>query len=146
MSSQRDSVLWGVLIRSISIGYNTLVQYGKRVKSLKEFSECEEPLPEVRSRPKNSKGRNLLNRLKAYPTSVFAFAFEKGIPFTNNLAEQGIRCIKIKLKVAMCFHTFEGLKVYARSKGVIKTFIKKGINVFQNLLKINLNQKIDLAT
>jgi len=46
----------------------------------------------------------------------------------------------------MCFRTFEGLKVYARIKGVIKTFIKKGLNVFQNLLKINLNQKINLAT
>jgi hypothetical protein len=70
----------------------------------------------------------------------------KGIPFTNNLAEQDIRCVKIKQKVAMCFRTFEGLKVYARIKGVIKTFIKKGFNVFQNLLKINLNQKIDFAT
>ncbi|WP_448528180.1 IS66 family transposase [Raineya sp.] len=111
-------------------------------------AEQEEPLPETRSRgrPKNSKGRNLLNRLKAHQASVLAFAFEKGIPFTNNLAEQDIRCVKIKQKIAMCFRTFEGLKVYVRIKGVIKTFIKKGLNVFQNLLKINLNQKIDLAT
>ena len=70
----------------------------------------------------------------------------KGIPLTNNLAEQDIRCVKIKQKVAMCFRTFEGLKVYARIKGVIKTFIKKGLNVFRNLLKINLNQRIDFAT
>ncbi len=33
---------------------------------ISQQAEQEEPLPEVRSRPKNSKGRNLLNRLKAY--------------------------------------------------------------------------------
>lgn len=41
------------------------------------------PQPGKRGKPKQSKGRNLLNRLREHQAGVLAFALEPGIPFTN---------------------------------------------------------------
>jgi transposase len=45
-------------------------------------------------RPKRSKGRNLLDRLILHQNAVLAFAFEPGVPFTNNQAERDLRPVK----------------------------------------------------
>jgi transposase len=58
------------------------------------------------------------------------------LPFTNNLAEQAIRCVKIKQKVAMSFRTFKGAQVYARIQGFVATCRKQALNVFQQLLLV----------
>lgn len=39
-------------------------------------------------RSKRTKGRNLLHRLITHQAAVLAFAFEEGVPFTNNQAER----------------------------------------------------------
>jgi transposase len=91
-------------------------------------------------RPKNTKGRNLLNRLKERQNGVLAFAFVQHIPFTNNQAERDIRCLKTKQKVATSFRTFNGAKTYARIQSFVSTLRKHDMNVFQNLI-IVLNQK-----
>ena len=41
------------------------------------------PHPGKRGRPKQSAGRNLLNRLRKYEDGVLAFALEANVPFTN---------------------------------------------------------------
>lgn len=107
-----------------------------------KIADKEEPPPQKskNGRLKSSKGRNLLNRLKDYQAEVTAFALNENIPFTNNEAERAIRHVKIKQKISMCFRTFEGAKIYARIQGVIDTIKKHGLNVFQTLKNINLNQ------
>ncbi len=111
-------------------------------------ADREEPPPEktARGKPKNSKGRNLLNRLTTYQTEVLAFAYVKEVPFTNNIAEQAIRGIKIKQKVAMCFRTLHGAEVFARLQGVMTTLRKQGLNLFQTLLNINAKINVQLGT
>jgi transposase len=111
-------------------------------------ADKEEPplIKNARGKPKNSKGRNLLNRLEAHQTGVLAFAFEEGITgrhsaFTNNVAENDIRNIKIKQKVAMSFRTMDGAKIYARIQGCLKTFKKQGLNLFQTIVKSNQKQE-----
>ncbi len=94
------------------------------------------PVARGRGRPKNTKGRNLLNRLNQHQEAVLAFAFEQGVPFTNNLAEQAIRCVKIKQKVAMSFRTFKGAQVFARIQGFVATCRKQRMNAFQQLVEI----------
>lgn len=95
----------------------------------------EEPtsVAQKRGKPKNTKGRNLLNRLKTHWAGVLAFALHKAVPFTNNCAEQAIRQVKIKQKVSMCFRTLKGAKMYARIQGVITTIRKHKMNVFQTI-------------
>ena len=107
----------------------------------------EEPFCEikVRGKPKQTKGRNLLDRLIKYQEAALAFAFVEGVPFTNNLAERAIRNVKIKQKIAV-FRTEKGAQVYARIQGFINTVKKHKKNVFQELLKVNTKQPIIWAT
>jgi len=95
-------------------------------------ADREEPLPQrgTRGKPKQSKGRNLLNRLRRHEAGVLAFALEPDIPFTNNCAERDLRPAKVKQKVSGCFRTPLGARVYARLQAVISTGRKQGLNVF----------------
>jgi transposase len=106
-------------------------------------ADKEEPLGEAkpRGKPKQTKGRNLLDRLMKHQEAVLAFAFVECVPFTNNLAEQAIRNVKIKQKIAV-FRTQRGAQVYARIQGFINTVKKHAKNVFQELLKVNTYQPI----
>jgi transposase len=93
------------------------------------------PLKGKRGKPKNTKGRNLLNRLVKHQDAVLAFAFVEKVVFTNNLAEQSIRNIKIKQKVSMSFRTFRGAQVYARIQSFIATMRKNGQDVFKSVIQ-----------
>lgn len=101
-----------------------------------QLADQEEPPPKQskRGKPKNSKGRNLLNRLLDHQDGWLAFAFAEGIPFSNNQAERDIRCLKTKQKVATNFQTFKGAQHYARVQSFTSTLRKHSMNVFQNLI------------
>lgn len=87
-------------------------------------------------RPKQSKGRNLLNRLVAHEGAVLAFAFEAGVPFTNNEAERSLRPAKIKQKVSGGFRTEVGAARYARLTGFIATMRKQEHNVVEQVANV----------
>ena len=94
------------------------------------------PQPRVRGRSKQSKGRNLLNRLVKHQSAVLAFAQYKEVPFTNNLAERDIRPWKVKLKVSGCFRTTTGADHYARIRSFISTARKQQKQVFTELCRV----------
>lgn len=94
------------------------------------------PTPRTRGRPKQSKGRNLMNRLKQHQTAVLAFAQYQIVPFTNNLAERDIRPWKTKLKVSGCFRTTAGADQYARIRSFISTARKQHQPVFAELCRV----------
>jgi transposase len=102
------------------------------------LADEEEPPPKKgkRGKPKNSKGRNLLNRLTKYQDAVLAFAFTEGVPFTNNQAERDIRGVKVKQKISNGFRTLNGAKSYARIQGFISTMRKQQKNVFNELVNV----------
>ena len=87
-------------------------------------------------RPKRSKGRNLLDRLILHQQAVLAFAFEPGVPFTNNQAERDLRPVKVKQRVSGCFRTESGAGVYARISGFVSTMRKNGRNVVDELTSV----------
>jgi transposase len=117
-----------------------LLQY----KNICEKADKEEPAPvaQKRGKPKNTKGRNLLNRLVAHQDGVMAFALHKEVPFTNNCAEQAIRHLKIKQKISMSFRTLQGAKIYARIQGAINTIKNHKMNLFQTIKDIKLKKNI----
>jgi len=86
-----------------------------------------------KGRYKRTKGRNLVERLIREKDAVLAFAFNKEVPFTNNLAERDIRPAKVKLKISNCFRTFKGAEIYARIEGFISTARKNKCSVFSEL-------------
>lgn len=87
-------------------------------------------------RSKRTKGRNLLERLTQHQAAVLAFAFEPGVPFTNNQAERDLRPAKIKQKVSNCFRTVAGAAYYARISGFISTMRKNKLNVVEQLTNV----------
>lgn len=89
--------------------------------------------PGKRGKYKRTKGRNLVERLISEQNAVLAFAFNYGVPFTNNLAERDIRPAKVKQKISNCFRTITGADIYARIEGFISTVRKHNRNVFSEL-------------
>jgi transposase len=110
-------------------------------------ADKEEPPPIInkKGKPKKSKGRNLMDRMKKYESYVLNFAVREDVPFTNNLAERDIRPWKTKLKVSGCFRTLEGAKKYARVKGFCSTAKKHGYSVYEQLVKAIDGQSFLLA-
>lgn len=146
---------WAILMRNLLVElYNesqkgTVIIENKVIWAQKYQNICfqahkEEPPPikNKRGKPKNSKGRNLLNRLVKHQEGVIAFAFYEAIPFTNNQAERDIRCLKTKQKVATSFRTFSGAENYARIQSFVSTLRKQKMNVFQNLINIFNNEAV----
>ena len=148
---RENGSLWAVEMKQLLLDlYNlsekaTLIVHDKQLWIDKYLLICknadeEEPKPiqnpNKRGKVKNSKGRNLLNRLVEHLNGILAFAFIETIPFTNNQAERDIRCLKTKQKVATSFRTFDGAKHYARIQSFVSTCRKQQMSVFQNLINI----------
>ena len=115
----------------------------KHYQIILDHAQREEPAPQPRKRgrPKQSRGRNLLDRLRTYQESVLAFALEVDVPFTNNQAERDLRPAKVKQKICGGFRTIEGGRVYARIQALMSTLRKRGMNVFtplRNLFSLRL--------
>jgi transposase len=86
-----------------------------------------------RGRAKQRQGRNLLERLKTFKTETLRFMTDFDVPFTNNLAEQDLRMMKVKMKISGCFRTIDGAEIFANLRSVVSTARKQGENILQTL-------------
>ena len=93
------------------------------------------PRHKTRGRPKKTKAQNLLARLGEHEDSVLAFLQDTQVPFSNNLAEQDIRMIKLRLKISGCFRTLAGAQQFARIRSYLSTTRKQGGNILQAILQ-----------
>ena len=84
-------------------------------------------------RQKQRPGHNLLERLKTFHTETLRFLNDFDVPFSNNLAEQDLRMMKVKMKISGCFRTFEGATIFATLRSVVSTARKHGANILQTL-------------
>lgn len=89
-----------------------------------------------RGKVKQTKGRNLLQRLIAHVDGILAFAKYRIVPFTNNLAERDIRPCKSKIKIAGSFRAMEGAAAYACIRGFVSTVKKHQFNPFNELVRV----------
>ena len=86
-----------------------------------------------RHRPKQRPGHNLLDRLKTFKVETLRFLTDFDVPFTNNLAEQDLRMMKVKMKISGAFRTQEGAQIFARLRSVVSTARKHRCNILQIL-------------
>ncbi len=93
----------------------------------------EKPPKKKRGRPAKTKTQNLLTRFSDFEESALAFLHDINVPFTNNLAEQDIRMIKVRLKISGCFRTVQGAEHFARIRSYFSTARKQGRNVLDSI-------------
>ena len=86
-----------------------------------------------RGRPPRRTGHNLLDRLKTRKEDVLRFLTDSAVPFTNNLAEQAGRMMKLRQKISGGFRSEQGAKNFAVIRSLIATAKKQGWSVINTL-------------
>jgi transposase len=103
-----------------------------------------------RGKVKQSKSRNLLDRLRDYESDVLRFIEKTYIPFTNNQGERDIRMSKVQQKISGCFVSFETAKEHYIIKSYLSTCKKNGLSsseaiemLFNGKLPDFIQEKLD---
>ena len=87
-----------------------------------------------RGRPKRRVGHNLLLRLRDFKPDVLRFLTDPTVPFTNNLAEQDARMMKLRQKISGGFRSTDGADDFAVIRSVISTARKQGWILLDTLM------------
>src|SRR6266536_3684345 len=77
--------------------------------------------------------RNAALRLQTRKDEFLRFTTDFSVGFTNNVAEQAIRMIKVKTKVSGGFRTLTGAQTFLALRGYISTVRKNGLDVLTAL-------------
>jgi transposase len=117
------------VLASLEACYDRIVMHGLR------RHEAMDQLPRVGKVGSGAQRtwHNLLQRLYKYKTDTLLFMHNFAVPSTNNLAEQDIRMMKVKIKISGGFRSSEGAEDFAALRSVISTARKRGCHILETL-------------
>ena len=87
----------------------------------------------ARGRKRRRVGHNLLLRLSIRKQDVLRFLSDLTVPFTNNLAEQAARMMKLRQKISGGFRSAAGAADFAVIRSLLSTAKKQGWNMLDTL-------------
>lgn len=117
-------------IKAIEERYWAAVREGLALhRSLPAF----DPSTNAKKRKKQRPANNLLVRFKNFKEATLRFLTDFTVPFTNNLAEQDLRMMKVKTKISGGFRTPKGALDFARLRSVISSARKQSFNILEAL-------------
>jgi len=116
-------------LASIDLRYETILAEG----FAHDLPPPTNPEKKKRGRSKQSKAKNMLDRLRDFKPEVLAFLTHPLIPFDNNRGERDIRMAKLKQKISGCFRGAAGGNIFARIRGYVSTLRKNDINILTGL-------------
>jgi transposase len=122
---QQGAPLKAGLIALLDRCYDTILAEGLA------FHQAQPALAKARRRGRQPRrvGHNLLLRLSTRKLDVLRFLTDPSVPFTNNLAEQDGRMMKLRQKISGGFRFEDGAKDFAVIRSVLSTARKQGWNV-----------------
>lgn len=132
----------------VALDAERLIHYETTYQSLIDQALAANPPPAGgwpcgnRGRPKQSKAKNLIDRLSQQRRQVLLFAYRFEVPFDNNQAERDIRMIKVQQKISGCFRSKAGATYFCRIRSYLSTMQKQGHNLFVALLKAFVGQPL----
>src|SRR6478736_4789062 len=129
LARQRGVPLKPEMIALIERRYDAVVADGLA------YHTAQPALTKARPRgpPPRRVGHNLLLRLSTRKADVLRFLTDPSVPFTNNLAEQDGRMMKLRQKISGGFRSEDGAKDFAVIRSVLSTARKQGWNLPQTL-------------
>ena len=98
-------------------------------RSLPDLDPSKGPKQRKKQRP----AHNLLLRFKTFKEATLRFLVDFAVPFTNNLAEQDLRMMKVKIKISGGFRTQQGAEDFASLRSLISSARKQGLDILRAL-------------
>ena len=87
-----------------------------------------------KGRDKRRPEHNLLMRLHKFKDDVLRFLADFDVPFTNNLAEQALRMMKVKMKISDAFRTLAAADTcFAALRSLVATARTRRWNILQTI-------------
>lgn len=126
-------------------------KYRKKYRLILKKGEIESPpalplLKKKRGRTKQTKARNLLERLRDYEDDTLRFMEIKEVPFTNNQGENDIRMTKVQQKISGCFRSIKGAMFFCRIRSYLTTCRKHQVEATQALTLLFQGKLPDFMT
>ncbi|MBI4738192.1 IS66 family transposase [Candidatus Woesearchaeota archaeon] len=128
-------------LRELTFARDDEKRYDRIIRdALNSLPLNEENIEKRQGRKKQSKTKNLLDRLIGHKDEVLAFMYDFSIPFDNNGAERDLRMVKLKEKISGTFRSVEGAKAFCRIRSYISTVKKHGMRVIDEIQRVFLGQ------
>jgi transposase len=137
-AATEDNQKWANKMQSLLVDMNEKVEGAggalskKRADNFRNkyreiLSDADRECPRDENSRKQSKSRNLLERLRDFETETLRFLEDKNVPFTNNRGENDLRMTKVQQKISGCFRSMAGAKIFCRIRSYLSTCRKNGV-------------------
>ena len=138
--SENQTLLYPFKRYLLSKKYDIIIENG-----LKEEEPYLKKLVQSKSkqgRKKQTKSKNILDRMKKQKRGILGFAYYLNVPFTNNLAERDLRFLKVKQKISNLFRSKIAAKEYFQIASFISTMRKQNLPVLESLYKVMMDKEV----